>query len=89
MSEPSGPDQICLNCRLWDWEPGEATGRCRYYPPVVIWDYSKGIKKTVWPVTHEYDWCGRWQWCGTNTRESSDGVEGEEDLTTDSDELVT
>jgi len=64
------PD-TCSDCRYWKIDPppnlppnpdfeGEvqATGRCRYSPPVVKHD-PLNPQAEIWPITKAKDWCGK------------------------------
>jgi len=52
----------CAVCRFWQMS-GSHRGQCRYSPPQsrVIGGMDADLIElcTVWPLTNEHDWCGR------------------------------
>ena len=47
----------CDNCRFWGGDD-DSTGPCRFNPPVVVLNDDGGLE-TVWPLTDDFEWCGK------------------------------
>ena len=61
---------ICENCRYWIHYQDDDTdgfGACRKYAPhPLIWhsrkfDSPAHQPESLWPLTHQWAWCGEWQ----------------------------
>ncbi len=54
----------CRTCLHFD--PGTTeprllvTGKCRRYPPVVVFDVGEDAKDNTFPMVRTKDWCGEW-----------------------------
>mgnify|MGYP006969383321 CR=1 FL=1 len=54
---------MCESCALWDRQ-GSKEGLCRAMAPrthVVGEDGEDFVIRTLWPLTRDQDWCGRWR----------------------------
>ena len=54
-------DQICLNCRFWDFDIEHREGSCYRFPPSVRSGPTNRIDFWGFPEITYDNWCGEWK----------------------------